>query len=209
MDRYPKLNVSYDNKKIVNNFTVIEGGFINTGSDINSKDADIKFNLILPEKCQIIAVNIKTSNDKLKVIPSIDNSDNNILHYEIEKLFLQNDSFIYSIIVESGEAIENIGEKLFFEHRMYKTKKITELKSIIFKGIPSKKEEIICIIVSLLLALYTAYLSTIRYKDIDHPYELSTLFSLLFVCLSSLGVFCVSVHEYCQLKKIWGVLKNK
>lgn len=205
MERYPKLGISYDNKKIEKNFTVIEGGFINTGSDIKSDD--IKFDMILPEKCQIIDVNIKPSNDKLIVISTIDNN-NKKLHYEIEKLFLHNDYFNYSIIVESDEVLENIVDKFTFEHRMYKTKKITALSGIFIKNIPSKKEmiatSIFCLICALLFAFLFidfCYLNKRFPADTYIGYSVAVLCFLLIVCL------CLSVFDYKRFKKLWVLFK--
>ena len=160
--------------------------------------------MILPETCKIVDVNIKPSNDKLKVISTIDNNDNNKLHYEIEKIILHNDYFTYSIIVESDEVLENIGEELIFEHRMYKTKKITT--GNIFNEVPSKKETILLFLFSLLSEIMYSYITVDCYNNEGF----SNMF--FFYCFGSLllmVVFYFTVLDWIRFKSLWGVLKNK
>ena len=133
MNEFPKLNLSYDNKVIENNFTVLKGGIINSGKDIKSND--IEFDMILPETCNIVDVNIKTSDDNLVVTTS---KDKNKLHYKIEKQILHDDLFTYLIIVDSSENSKKLHDKVSFKHRMFKTKKISCF--LIFDSIPDKKE---------------------------------------------------------------------
>lgn len=119
MDEFPNIKLLYKKKEIVNNFTVLKGGFINTGRGIEGDN--IKFDMILPKECRIMDVKIKSSSSDLKIIHSY---KENIIHLKVKKQYLKNDSFLYSAVVESNEEINELHDKLSFNNRMINTKMI-------------------------------------------------------------------------------------
>ncbi len=203
MKQFRNLSLSYNNNKIENNLTVIEGGFINTRESI--KGDDIQFDMIFPEKCRILDVTTKVSNENLIVTPDM---ENNKLHYTIDKKIMHNEFFLYSVIVESDEELEDIISKISFEHRMCKTGKIDNLSGTLIKGIPTKQSLLmfsLFFLFFLLLGVASLKLLTHSFFDNSQTLILYILSGLIAWCMVGL---CLCIYDYYRFKKLWSFIQR-
>lgn len=201
MNEFPKFKLSYDDKEIENNFTVLKGGFINTGKDI--KTDDIEFDMILPKSCRILDVVVKSSDDNLNVIPTC---NENKLHYKIDKQLLNNDLFFYSAIVVSTEEIEKIGDKLSFYHRISNTKKIKDTDLELYKP----KHDIYVRLNTPLLGLLTAVILFVICIYTNSNTFVKVFGGLITICLvlSSIWLGFTEISDYRMYNKISKNIQN-
>lgn len=125
-DDFPEFQLHYGEEVLSDNVKVIQGGFINTGrNDIGDDGKHIDIKLLLPDGCLVKAVKINPLVSGLAVQQVVDkNVINNIAVFSIDGVFKTDECFEYKIIADVPENIENVEDKLSFEHRIKNTKDI-------------------------------------------------------------------------------------
>ena len=196
MKEFPDLNISYGGTLIKNNFTVLKGGFISSGKDITGDNIWVE--MTLPTGCKIIGRNIKTSDEYLKVTPTI---DHNRVHFDIGTQFLHNDIFIYSLIVESTEKKDDLFDCLSFKHRLKDSPKI---KNYGFVYIMSKQEYRVCLISWVILNIFVFSLYYYYKLPFSH---FSNYFSIVMAQVP-LIMFCAKFAQYKKFKRIEKVARK-
>lgn len=125
---FPDFELHYGKEVLSNNVKVLQGGFMNVGrNDIDALNGVSDIKLILPEECNIKAIQVSSSNNNLNINPTIDGEKKNVVGFGIKELFMSSEHFGYTAIIEVPEDIEDIENVLIFEHRIKNTEKIEDI----------------------------------------------------------------------------------
>lgn len=125
---FPNYKLHYGNELIENNVKVLKGGFMNTGrNDIDGLNGYSDFTLSLPANCIVRDVNVSPSDDKLIVKATVNNENKNSIDFGINNLFITNEYFKYSAIVEVPESVYGLEDRISFNHRLKNTEKIRNI----------------------------------------------------------------------------------
>ena len=123
-DEFPKFKLQYDSETLSKNVSVLKGGFMNTGkNDIEQPD----FTLILPKDCVVKTIKITPSTNNLKVKATIDEEKTNAIQFTIDGIFISDEYFEYTAIVEVPERLGDLDDSLTFNHRIKNTEKINNI----------------------------------------------------------------------------------
>lgn len=171
-NEFPEFRLHYNNDMLSDNVMVLKGGFMNVGrNDINALNGIDDIKLILPERCTVKAVKVLSATDGLTVNITF---ENNVINFGISEILKSDEYFKYIVIVEIGEEIKNLYDRIKFNHRILNTDKIKNVciketeeskKSKIFKMvfIPMM---IITILFSILSLMYSLN-QNLEYKIIQ------------------------------------------
>lgn len=119
-DEFPEFKLHFGGDILADNVMVLKGGFMNTGrNDINALKGDADIKLILPEGCTLKAVKVISSTEDLIVNANMNYK--NVINFGIPELFKSNEFFRYIAIVETSKEIEDIFDRLKFQHRILNT----------------------------------------------------------------------------------------
>lgn len=161
-NEFPEFRLNYNDDTLSDNVMVLKGGFMNIGrNDINALNEIDDIKLILPERCSVKAVKILSATEDLKVNITF---NNNVINLGICEILKSDEYFKYIVIVEIGEEIKNLYDRIKFNHRILNTDKIRNVyiketeeskKSKIFKMvfIPMMIITILFSILSLMFSL--------------------------------------------------------
>ena len=125
-DEFPQFSIRYGDEDFANNVKVLKGGFMNVGrNDITSLNGTDDIKLILPEGCIVKAIKVAPSTDNLVINANVDEQKHCIIHFGIcDNIFKSDEYFKYTAIVETNNEIDNLHDKLTFQHRILNTKKV-------------------------------------------------------------------------------------
>lgn len=125
-DEFPQFSIRYGDEDFANNVKVLKGGFMNVGrNDITSLNGTDDIKLILPERCIVKAIKVVPSTDNLVINANTDEQNHCIIHFGIcGNIFKSDEYFRYTAIVETNDEIDNLYDKLTFQHRILNTKKV-------------------------------------------------------------------------------------
>ena len=124
-DEFPAFKLNYDGEDLSSDVIVLKGGFMNCGrSDIAGLNGERDIKIVFPEECKVKAVIVSPSEEELLVSANIDNNKDNILNFGISEVFKSDEFFKYSAIVETSKEIQELHNKLKFQHRILNTDKI-------------------------------------------------------------------------------------
>jgi hypothetical protein len=121
-DEFPGFSLHYGNEVLSKNVKVLKGGFINIGrNDIGDDDRTTDIRIILPEGCVVKAVNVCPLGSGLIVKSRIDEEKRNVICFRVEGLLISKECFDYTAIIEAPDDMNNIDNKLVFNHRIKNT----------------------------------------------------------------------------------------
>ena len=123
-DEFPEFELHFSGETLSKDVKVIKGGFINIGkNDIEGAE----FNLVLPDGCIIKTIKIAPTDDNLIVNASVAPDKKHIIRFTINGIFISDEHFEYTAIVEVPEEIDDIADKMLFQHRIKNTEKIKKI----------------------------------------------------------------------------------
>ncbi len=126
-NEFPKFQLTYEESKLTNVVQVLKGGFINDGrNDISGLKNESDINLILPKGCYLKDILIKPLSEELKVTAHANEKDPNIINFAIDDLFMSDEIFEYTAIIETSEEINNLHRNIKFKHRIPNTSNIKQ-----------------------------------------------------------------------------------
>lgn len=120
-DEFPEFNLQFDGETLSKNVSVLKGGFMNTGK--NDIDKPV-FTLDLPKECVVKTIKVAPSTDKLDVKATINQETTNSIQFVVDGIFISDEYFEYTAIVEVPKEIGNLVDELSFQHRIKNTEKI-------------------------------------------------------------------------------------
>lgn len=124
-DVFPEFELRYSGDTLSNDVRVLRGGFINDGyNDIDALNGKSDIKMSLPNNCIVKAIKISSLANGLKVNVTIDNDKKNVVYWGIDGIFISDEHFEYTAIVEVPENIGDLDAALSFQHRIKNTKKI-------------------------------------------------------------------------------------
>lgn len=125
-DEFPNFSIHCGEENFVNNVKVLKGGFMNVGNnDITSLNGKSDIKLILPPKCTVKAINVLPSNSGLQVNANKDENEHNVINFGVCSDVLKCDEYFeYTAIIETDDDIENLPDRLNFQHRILNTTQI-------------------------------------------------------------------------------------
>lgn len=123
-DDFPEFELHFSGETLSKEVKVIKGGFINIGkNDIENTE----FNLVLPDGCIVKTIKITPTEGDLVVNASTALDKKNTINFVINGIFISDEYFEYTAIVEVPEGIEDIADKMLFQHRIKNTEKIKKI----------------------------------------------------------------------------------
>lgn len=138
-DVFPEFELSYSGDTLSNDVRVLRGGFINDGyNDIDALNGKSDIKMSLPNNCIVKAIKISSLANGLKVNVTIDNDKKNVVYWGIDGIFISDEHFEYTAIVEVPENTGDLDAALSFQHRIKNTKKI---QNIYVGQVQKNKEE--------------------------------------------------------------------
>jgi hypothetical protein len=124
-DVFPEFELRYSGDSLSNEVRVLKGGFINVGyNDIDALNGKSDIKMILPKKCIVKAIKIPSLANGLKVNVTVDNDNKNEVLWGIDGIFISDEYFEYTAIVEVPGNIGDLDATLSFQHRIKNTKEI-------------------------------------------------------------------------------------
>lgn len=118
-DEFPNFKLTYSGNELTTNVRALKGGFMNKGR--NDIDKDSTFDIIYPANCIVKDFKPKLSDDSMKVIAIIDETNSNIVHLTIQEgIFRTNMFFEYMAIVETSEQ-EKLGKIIKLKNNVLNT----------------------------------------------------------------------------------------
>ena len=124
-DVFPEFELRYSGDSLSNEVRVLKGGFINVGyNDIDALNGKSDIKMILPKKCIVKAIKIPSLANGLKVNVTVDNDNKNEVLWGIDGIFISDEFFEYTAIVEVPGNIGDLDATLSFQHRIKNTKEI-------------------------------------------------------------------------------------
>lgn len=119
---FSALKLLYNDEILSNNVRVLKGGFMNIGkNDIDALNGDSDIKLVFPEECIVKACKVLPTRNNLIIKTTIDNEKRNTVHFGIKDVFISDEFFEYSTIVEVPENLDDLDNKLTFQHRIKNT----------------------------------------------------------------------------------------
>lgn len=127
-DVFPEFELSYFGDTLSNDVRVLRGGFINDGyNDIDALNGKSDIKMSLPNNCIVKAIKISSLANGLKVNVTIDNDKKNVVYWGIDGIFISDEHFEYTAIVEIPENTGDLDAALSFQHRIKNTKNIQNI----------------------------------------------------------------------------------
>ena len=120
---FPEFQLTYKGEGLPDNVCVIKGGIMNIGKkDIDGLKGESDIIMNLPKGCNVRALKVHPSNENLWIQSGF---NGNTIDFGIKELFVSDEYFDYTAIVENIDNPQNIK----FSHRIKDTKK--EIKNIV------------------------------------------------------------------------------
>lgn len=164
-DDFPEFELHYSGDTLSNDVRVLKGGFMNTGeNDIENTD----FTMILPDRCVVKAMKVTPITDNLIVKANVNADKKNTIQFVVDGIFIPNEYFEYTIIVEVQDGVDDLDDELSFQHRIKNTEKIKN--TFVGEYQQEKKERKMEKIVHYLLPiLFGVMLVTVLFSSICRP----------------------------------------
>jgi hypothetical protein len=120
---FPEFQLTYKGEGLSDNVCVIKGGLMNIGKkDIDGLKGESDIIMNLPQGCNVRALKVRPSNGQLYIKT---NFNENSIDFGINELFVSDEYFEYTAIVENIDNPPNVK----FSHRIKDTKK--EIENIV------------------------------------------------------------------------------
>ncbi len=120
---FPEFQLTYKGEGLSDNVCVIKGGIMNIGKkDIDGLKGESDIIMNLPQGCNVRALKVHPSNENLWIQSGF---SGNTIDFGIKELFVSDEYFDYTAIVENIDNPQNIK----FSHRIKDTKK--EIENIV------------------------------------------------------------------------------
>ena len=177
-DEFPEFKLQFDGETLSKNVSVLKGGFMNTGrNDIEKPE----FTLNLPKGCVVKTIKVTPLTNNLKVKATINQEKTNSIQFVIEGIFISDEYFEYTAIVEVPKEIGNLVDKLTFQHRIKNTEKINNAYVGQYQRVAKRKKHVnivtfcytlLFIPLILLLCLYPKMQFKVVQKDTNKEVEI-------------------------------------
>lgn len=218
---FPEFHLTYKNESLANDVEVLKGGFMNVGrKDIDGFKGDADIQLILPKGSVLKAINISPSSKELKINAKKDNKKDNIIHFGICDIFMKDEYFEYTAIVEVNKDINNLHDNLNFRHRIKNTEKIKNTYiGQSYKKINTKRKLIryfliLTLIIAVVFLIFYSFYSPLRCKIYDNSTNEAVKicmdpFSNLYIMDNLINMHKISIEDFQNFYRISPILDRK
>lgn len=218
---FPEFHLTYKDESLANDVEVLKGGFMNVGrKDIDGFKGEADIQLILPDGSMLKAITVSPSSKELKINAKKDNKFDNIIHFGLCDIFMKDEYFEYTAIVEVNKDINNLHDNLVFRHRIKNTEKIKNTYiGQSYKKRNNKKKLInyLFIISSILMCLLTffvLYFTPLRCTYYDNYTNKDVQicvdpFSNLYIMKNTFNLHKITIEDFHKNYSINPILHKK